>query len=73
MPCERFDRNKFEFIVEEAVERKPFVNPKVVEVELPQYCEVKGKVLPPPDALIVIEFVVEEIVIFEPARSEVVK
>ena len=31
--------------MEEAVERKPFKNPKVVEVELPQVWTVQGKVL----------------------------
>ena len=31
--------------VDEAVERKPFKNPRVVEVELPQEVGVKGKAL----------------------------
>ncbi len=30
-------------IVDEAVERKPFNRPKVVEVETPQVCGVKGQ------------------------------
>ena len=33
---------KLESMVEEAVERKPLRKPKVVEVELPQDCTVKG-------------------------------
>ena len=36
------------FIVEEAVERKPLRNPRVVEVELPQEVGVHEKVPEPP-------------------------
>ena len=33
-------------MVDDAVEMKPFNNPKTVEVELPQDCEVNGKTVP---------------------------
>lgn len=57
-------------MVDEAVERNPFRNPRTEVVELPQEFTVKGKVPPPPEAEIVIAVVVVEMVTFDPAFKE---
>jgi hypothetical protein len=65
-PCERLGRRRVELNVEDAVEKRPFENPIVVEVELNPAPAVNGKV-----PLTVTAPVAPEIVMPDPATRDV--